>query len=316
MIVGRGYPQDQNGVGGRGSVSRVDMNDGLVTLEQALAHGRSAGEVREAVTSGHWVRVARSVYLMRESGSRLSARTAVRANVLSLGPAAVAVYDTAAAIHGTAGLPRSDVIHFSLPAEAARRRVDPRVVVHQLRLSPQEVCNIAGINVTSPLRTVTDLICRNERLTAVSVLDSALNWRLLQFEELAAIPALVWGRRGAVAAREHLREADGRAASPLETRMRLRCVDGGVAPDELQYLIQDANGDLLGIADAAWPRARVVAEADGHAPHSTPAAIFADRRRQNLLARAGWTVLRFTWEDTLRPEYIPMTVRAALNRTR
>jgi hypothetical protein len=29
---------------------------------------------------------------------------------------------------------------------------------------------------------------------------------------------------------------------------------------------------------------------------------------------AGWTVLRFTWADTLRPDYIPETVRQALRR--
>jgi very-short-patch-repair endonuclease len=314
MIGGSSYPQGRKGESKRGTVSRMD--DELVTLEQAMAGGMSTVDVRRALRSGRWVRAARAVYLVRKSEDPSLLRTAVCANVLSFGHAAVAVYDTAAALHGIAGLPPSDAIHVSVPADVAKRRADPRVVVHQLRLSPQEVCNVSGVNATAPLRTVTDLVCRSDRFTAVSVLDSALNRRLLQAGELAAIPALMRGRRGAVAARRYLREADGRAASPLETRMRLRCADGGVPPHELQFMIQDADGELLGIADAAWPRARVVAEADGLGPHGTPAAVFEDRQRQNRIARAGWTVLRFTWKDTLRPEYIPATVRAALRRAR
>lgn len=56
----------------------------------------------------------------------------------------------------------------------------------------------------------------------------------------------------------------------------------------------------------------MIAEADGRGPHGTPEAIFADRRRQNRLVNAGWTILRFTWADTLRPDYIPWTVRQAI----
>ncbi len=41
-------------------------------------------------------------------------------------------------------------------------------------------------------------------------------------------------------------------------------------------------------------------------------ALFRDRRRQNDLANAGWTVLRFTWADTLRRGYVAATVRRAL----
>jgi very-short-patch-repair endonuclease len=166
--------------------------------------------------------------------------------------------------------------------------------------------------VTDVLPTVAEVILRANRYTAVAVLDSALCNELLKPEETAALPALMRRRRGAVAARRYLRETDGRAQSPLETRVRLRCVDGGVAPDVLQHEVRDEDGYLLGIGDLAWLRARVIAEADGRTPHGTPEAVFADRRRQNLLLNAGWTVLRFTWADTLRPDYIPYTVRNAI----
>ncbi|MFF4877221.1 DUF559 domain-containing protein [Micromonospora sp. NPDC000668] len=109
---------------------------------------------------------------------------------------------------------------------------------------------------------------------------------------------------------------DGRAQSPLETRARLRCVDGRVPPDALQLEVRDDDGYLLGIGDLGWRGPRIIAEADGRDVHGSPEAAFADRRRQNRLVNAGWTVLRFTWSDTLRPDYIPWTVRQAIAAAR
>ncbi|WP_231928455.1 endonuclease domain-containing protein [Micromonospora echinaurantiaca] len=156
-----------------------------------------------------------------------------------------------------------------------------------------------------------DLILREDRYPAVCVLDSALNRGPIDGDDLLAVPRLIRGRRGAVAARGYLAEADGRAQSPLETRTRLRCVDGKVPPDALQLEVRDDDGYLLGIGDLGWRGPKVIAEADGRGPHGTPDAAYADRRRQNRLVNAGWTILRFTWRDTLDPHYIPWTVRQA-----
>ncbi|MER7166978.1 hypothetical protein ABT336_13050 [Micromonospora sp. NPDC000207] len=222
--------------------------------------------------------------------------------------------DTALELHGIAGLRRTSAIHVSVPADQPRsqRRGDPRTVVHQLTTVPGDIVDVAGIRATSPLRTVLDVALREDRYPAVCVLDSALNRGFVTAEQLAAVPALVRGRRGAVAARSYVREADGRAQSPLETRSRLRCVDGGVSPDALQLVVRDQDGHLIAVGDLGWRSARLIAEADGEGPHGTPEALFADRRRQNRLVNAGWRVLRFTWADTLRPDYIPWSVREAL----
>jgi very-short-patch-repair endonuclease len=68
------------------------------------------------------------------------------------------------------------------------------------------------------------------------------------------------------------------------------------------------------IADLAWPGARLLGEADGASVHNRPEAVFRDRWRQNELANAGWTIVRFTWEDTLRPGCVVYVVRNALAR--
>jgi very-short-patch-repair endonuclease len=293
--------------------------DGVVTLAQARRAGFTADEVHRLCRKGRWRRLSRTTYLARPDAPEAVLRRArIRSAVASLGRAACAVLDTAAELHHLAGLRRSEQIHVSLPGCCARprRRSQPELVVHQLVVPRAHLVHVDGITVTSPLRTVADNLLVVNRYDGVSLLDSALNLGLLADDELPAILPLLRGRRGAVAARTRLPEADGRAQSPLETRVRLRCVDGRVAPEQLQHEIRDVHGYLLGVADLAWLRARLLCEADGRGPHGGADAIYADRQRQNLLTNAGWRILRFTWTDTLRPDYIPATVRQALRHPR
>ncbi|WDZ86156.1 type IV toxin-antitoxin system AbiEi family antitoxin domain-containing protein [Micromonospora cathayae] len=289
--------------------------DGVVTLAQAQQAGLSAHEIHRLCRAGRWRVVARGSYLVdADRYDDVPRRARVRAAVTSFGRYAVAVLGTAAELHGIAGLARTDEIHLSLPGPAARpaRAAHPEVMVHQLVIEPGQVGQVYGIPATDPVRTVADLALRTDRFTAVSLLDSAVNQQFMTADDMLVIPRLLGRRRGAVAARLCLAEADGRAQSPLETRVRLRCVDGRVPPDDLQVEVRDDDGYLLGVGDLGWRARRVLAEADGRGPHAAPEAVFADRRRQNRLVNAGWTVLRFTWQDTLHPAYVPDTVRQAL----
>lgn len=291
--------------------------DGVVTLGQALRAGLTLPEVRRLCRAGRWRALARGCYLVDADGyGDVPRRAQIRATVQSFGPYASAVLDTAGELHGIAGLRRTEMIHVSVPGSLSRRKrhTHPQVVVHQLLVPPQALCTVNGIRATDVLHTVADVILRTERYSAVCVLDSALNQGLLTSSQFAAIPALIHGRRGARSARAHIEEADGRAESPLETRVRLRCTDGNVAPDSLQHVVRDQAGRVLGIGDMAWLRFMLLAEADGRGPHSTPEAVYADRRRQNRLVAAGWTLARFTWQDTLHPDYIPHVIRSLLTR--
>ncbi|SCF08971.1 Protein of unknown function [Micromonospora chaiyaphumensis] len=263
--------------------------------------------------------MARGCFVPAPQGDVASLRRArIRAVVESLGAGAVAVLDTAAELHRIGGLRATSAVHVSVPPDRPRpqRPADPDLVVHQLALCPADVATAAGVPATTPVRTVADVILRADRYPAVCVVDSALNRGLIDESDLSLVAALIARRRGAVAARRSLAESDGRAQSPLETRVRLRCVDGGVPPDTLQLEVRDDDGYLLGIGDLAWRGARIIAEADGQTPHQTPQAVYEDRVRQNRLANPGWTVLRFTWPDTLRPDYIPQTIARALRRPR
>ncbi|WP_238432347.1 type IV toxin-antitoxin system AbiEi family antitoxin domain-containing protein [Micromonospora tarensis] len=253
--------------------------DGIVTLAQARSAGLTAHEVQRLCRAGRWRAVARSGYLVdADLYDGTPRRAKIRAVVASFGPAATAVLSTAAELHGLAGLRATEQIHLSVPGPLARpaRPAQPEVLVHQFVIPPEHAVRLDGITVTAPLRTLADLCLRTDRYSAVSVLDSALNRRIVNADDLLSIPRLVRGRRGALAARGYLAEADGRAQSPLETRTRLRCVDGGVPPDVLQLEVRDDDGYLLGIGDLGWRGPRIIAEADGRGPHGAPEAAFAD----------------------------------------
>jgi very-short-patch-repair endonuclease len=81
----------------------------------------------------------------------------------------------------------------------------------------------------------------------------------------------------------------------------------------LQLQLFDRDGSCFARLDMAWPSRRLAVEADGRERHDKPEALYRDRRRQNDVELAGWTVLRFTWNDVMRhPNWVVAQVRRAL----
>lgn len=285
----------------------------VVSAGQAHGTGLSYDEIARRCRAGTWQRLYRGVYLLDPdlySGGQLPRLTRVAAGVLAAGPRAVASHHSAAEL---LGLPTfgDERIHVSVPGDAARHQQDD-LVVHQMRVPPSEHLHLDGIPCTSVLRTLADTVCTSPRFEAVAVVDSALNQSMLTDGELPTVAAMIRGRPGCVAGRGYLREADGRAQSPAETRVRLVCADGNVAPDVLQHPVRDRGGTLLGYADLAWLAEQLAVEVDGAGPHGLLRALFRDRHRQNDFTTAAWRIVRFTWADTYRPGYVLATVRAAL----
>jgi very-short-patch-repair endonuclease len=294
----------------------AEQQHGVVTAVQCIEARLDPNDVRRLCRDRTWLKLHRGVYFVDAPawGGEPSRLGHIHAAVLSAGPRACAVLGTAAELLGIAGTRREDVVHVSLPGPAARpRRLSGGDVrLHQLARCDDDVITVDGIPVTTPVRTVADLIVRVDRLTAVSIMDSGLNRRIIQPDDLDAIRTRLTGRRGAPKARPWLQLVDARAESPLETRVRLRAVDGGVGPDELQFRVRDQAGTIVAIGDFAWTGARIIGEADGAEAHDNPNAVFRDRLRQNDIVRAGYTPLRFTWEDTVAPGYIPRVLHATI----
>jgi hypothetical protein len=267
-------------------------------------------EIVQRCRIGAWRGVYRGVYFVH-GDQPLPNRARIRAGLLTAGPAATAVLTSAAHLHGLPFAPEDPAVHVSVPG-ALNRLDQPGLLVHQLVIDESQRTAMDGMRTTSVVRTLADLSLRLARFDAVSMLDGALRLGKITTGDLLLMSGMIRGRRGARAARRRLTEADGRAGSPLETRIRLVCVDGGLVPEELQYPVMDDSGYVLAVGDLAWPSRRLIVEADGGLVHARPTALYHDRRRQNELVARGWTVIRFTWADLSRPGYIVNAVRRAL----
>ncbi|MBE1456718.1 hypothetical protein H4W79_000932 [Nocardiopsis terrae] len=274
--------------------------------------------MRRLVRSGEWGRPHTGVYSVRSltapSGPDAHLRSAAMAAQLALGPDAFAGGETAALLWGMQGLPRWDgrTVHMVIPALGAQRH-HHRITLHSWQVSPGEVTTTTGIRLTDPGRTLRDTLLRVDRETAVCLMDSALHRGLILEEDTEELELANRGRKGCVNVRRWWPLADGRAESPLETRVRLICVDGGAPPTDLQHRFRDGRGRTIGIADFWWEEYQLIGEADGHGPHGLPQALLRDRERQNALQRwhPGVRIVRFTWQDLNRPQYILAAITRA-----
>ncbi|CAO5153460.1 DUF559 domain-containing protein [Frankia sp. AiPs1] len=206
----------------------------------------------------------------------------------------------AAQLHGLPGLPRhepGEPVDLAIPS-ADRRRRRHGYHRHPVLLAPEEIVDIRGLRVSSIPRTLEDVALLVGRDVFIAVIDAMVYAGSLAEADLSALRRRLANRPGAGHAASWWPMIDGRAESPLETRLRLLFIDAGLLPVETQWTVRDPETrKILGRLDFAWPAAHLAIEADGIGPHSEPQALFHDRRRQNELQRIGWMVLRGTWAD-------------------
>ncbi len=123
-----------------------------------------------------------------------------------------------------------------------RLRSQPGLVVRRCVLDPGEVRLRARTPVTAPVRTAYDIARWCERVPAVVGLDALLSRRLFGIADVARYAAARPGWRGSSAVGAVLALADSGAESPMETRLRLVLVDGGLP----RPVAQAAGGAVRG----------------------------------------------------------------------
>jgi very-short-patch-repair endonuclease len=266
----------------------------------SLDEARECGLTRAQLLGKRWRRIGPGVYAPRDVIDRTLVR--LRAAWLRLPEAAVFSGRTAAHLHGLDA--QCSVIEATLsPSSRISRRAG--LTIRRCRLEPNEIVRRQGFRVTSPLRTVVDVASRSDLVEAVVILDAALHKRLIRIEQIEPRP----GDRGVGTLRRAIELAEPATESPMETRLRMVLVLGGLPRPEVQARIRGASG-FIGRADLYYPGPRVVMEYDG-ATHRDSVA--ADNRRQNRLVEAGYRVLRFTAADVFgQASAVVATVRQAL----
>ena len=227
--------------------------------------------------------------------------TLVRAASLWLGGDLVACHTTAALLwgfdlRGTEAV-RNEPLHFLGPAGLNNRRVRG-LQVHCSHLGTDDVVLHRGVWCTAPPRTACDVVRLGPPVDGLATLDAALRSGTCTTELLVAAAEEQAGLRDVIRLRELIPHADGRAESPMESRMRWRFIDGGLPAPDLQ--IEVAEGPRRHRLDTGWREHRVGAEFDGLEAHMTRQQLDADRDRHNWLSERDWRLLHFTAVDVYR----------------
>ena len=287
---------------------------GVFTVEQAEACGFSRGGIEDRERRGAYRRLYPSVFAL--AGAPGTWRRATMAAILSIGAPAAASHRSAAFLWGLlpGTGPRIDIVTRRWDR---RHRLD--VALHEsLDLIENDITTVAGIPITTPVRTVVDLGAVAPRRVE-RALEAGINSNILTLSgvERFVVRVARRGRRGVGVIRPLLAERrrwDGVTASDLEDLFRTVLVRFDVPVGVAQYPVADPGGGSGSRPDFAYPDHLLAIELDSEGFHTDRMTFRYDRRKQNRLELLGWRVLRYTWWDLIhRPAEVAAEVRHALS---
>ncbi|MGO4258701.1 hypothetical protein [Marmoricola sp. RAF53] len=161
---------------------------------------------------------------------------------------------------------------------------------HSRDLAPEDVVDIDGLLVTSPLRTALDLGCNLFRPDALAALDQFRNRFDLPAERLHQESIRFFRRRGVIQLRELIGLSDPRSESVRESWTRLALMDAGLPVPEVQWWVE-IDGVPTYRLDLAYPHHRVAIEYDGAEFHTGEVDRERDALRREFLRELGWTFI-------------------------
>jgi len=264
-----------------------------------VADARKVGVERWHLRGANWRRVARGMYVW--SGLEQTPMSLLAVARERLPSSAVFSGLTGAWLHGIDVQP-CDPIEVTVPRSTGIG-VRAGIRVHRATSAVDDVVQIRGFRVTSIVRTIADLCRRLPLIEAVVIVDAALHSRRVTLAQLSQ------SARGTM--KRVIQFAEPAAESPMESRLRMILVLGGLPRPKAQVSIYDPSRRFAGRVDLYYEEARLAIEYDG-ATHRTSLA--EDNRRQNRLLQAGVRLLRFTAADVFHSATsIVAQVRSALH---
>jgi hypothetical protein len=290
----------------------AERQHGVITHAQLRSLGFSPATVRHRVAAGRLHSLHRGVYVLGRADLAVEGRW--MAAVLACGSGAVLSHFSAAALLGLLSTAQTD-IDVTVPRRVGLAR--PGIRVHRsTRLETSDRSAAKTIPCTSVSRTLLDLAAVVPPAVVERACEQAETRRLLDWSDMEALMARARGRRGARSLRTVLGPSVGTGIprSELERRFLSLCRRAGLPRPAVNQWIAVAGEELQ--VDVVWHGARLIVEVDGFATHGSRRAFRSDRRRDRLLALAGWRVVRFTWEDvTADAGHVAQVLRTLLLST-
>jgi very-short-patch-repair endonuclease len=260
-------------------------------------HPELATTLRRLLAAGDLARPFPGVYLRREA---LDEELWLRA-LSAWAPRAALHGHSAAALWLGDPLPRPVEL---ANARALRRCREVRFMTR--RISPEVVVQRAGLRLVSPAYAFAELAALDDGRAA----ERGFRQHLVTPHQVAEAARHLVGTPGNAKRKRVISELVTNPWSAAERRLhrllRSAGLTGWVANQPIRVGGQWVAGDVRFDAE------RVIIEVDGFEYHSAAGAFQRDRERQNLLALAGFLVLRYTWDQLERPELVLQQVRSAL----
>jgi hypothetical protein len=273
-------------------MTRTQLPDVPFTVQQAESLGLTRSILRRAVANREVRRVMRGVYVRADVEDTTELRVAAAALVMT--PHTVLCDRTAAWIHGVGVLhyrerdvvPPLEAYALRNRSRTSRRECDGG----QRDLLPEDICEIGGVLVTTPLRTCMDLGCKLSRRRALAAMDAFMREHGLSRAEMQLLLPRYFRRRGVLQLRQLVLIADPRAESPRESWTRLEIIDAGLPCPQPQYWVTVGGRPVFRL-DLAYPHAKIAIEYDGRDFHESAEQREADRVRRQWLRDRGWVVI-------------------------
>jgi hypothetical protein len=248
--------------------------------------------------------VVPNVYLPRDVEPSLQLR--IFAAWLWSGRTAIIVGAAAAALHGSKWIP-DDV-----PVELnhANTRPPRGVLTRRDALLEGETQVMDGRTVTTPERTAFDIGRRGAVHSAVVRLDALARATGFKVDDVLRVAKCHPHSPGLRRLETALDLLDPGAQSPRESYLRLLLIDAGLPRPQTQIPVLGVDGIPVAYLDLGWEEHMVAVEYDGDQHRTDRRQYVKDIRRQEMLERMGWIIVRVVAEDL--PANIVRRVRVAL----
>jgi len=311
-------------------------------LLRVATHGDSSREaraLRRGAERGLLHRVRRGVYVDLADWTALEARgrhvVTVRASVAGASPGIAVSHESAVALHGlpTVGRRLDDIVR-TIDEHRSTVKRTPTFLVRPGLLPDDDVVEVAGVRVTSLLRTAADMARTASFAEGVLCVDAVLRRIVLGGEHRdgpdvdetltqvrAALVSRVGppGHKGGRAARRIIAFASPWAENGGESLLRIALHELGVAQPVLQKVFR-LHGRVVARADVQLPDGAVL-EFDGMeklvdgrmlAGRSTAQALREQKARDRALLALPdvRTVIHCDYVDVVRPEQLAELLRA------
>lgn len=295
----------------------------VFTRRDALERGLTRHQVERRVSTDVWRQLRRAIYCLASTYAGTDHRgrheIEVTAVVLSRPDDVLVSHLSAACL---LGWPRplegwGPVTVTAASGTLARARGS--LVVQAASLRPGDRLRHRDLDVTSPARTLADVLRHVPAPEAVAIADHALRAGAVQYDEVAEV--LRWQSQWPYAARgvSSLQLADPRRETWLESWGFVSLYQQGTALPEPQVDVFDAKGRFIARLDGLWDRA-IAAECDGRIKYDLRGVLLAgadpqasadelirraqrqldqEKRRQDAVLGVGLEMLRWGTMDVL-----------------